>query len=101
VTDWLTTLADKLADLLITLLKTPLITSLFHTLRLEHFGNLSAFWNIILIGINKVLRYHSHSELRRSDGRYGGLVIHKPLIDDVVETENYGYDEDQLLLVGD
>ncbi|PMD41239.1 multicopper oxidase [Hyaloscypha variabilis F] len=45
--------------------------------------------------------YHSHSELQRSDGLYGGLVVHYPLIEGTREAEEYGYDEEQLLLVGD
>jgi FtsP/CotA-like multicopper oxidase with cupredoxin domain len=50
---------------------------------------------------DKLFRYHSHSELQRSDGLYGGLVVHHPLIEGTREAEEYGYDEEQLLLVGD
>ncbi|KAF8854167.1 hypothetical protein BDZ45DRAFT_716300 [Acephala macrosclerotiorum] len=45
--------------------------------------------------------YHSHSELQRSDGLYGGLVIHKPITEIDVESEIYNYDHEQLLLIGD
>jgi FtsP/CotA-like multicopper oxidase with cupredoxin domain len=50
---------------------------------------------------NNEPRYHSHSELQRSDGLYGGLVIHEPVSDGVGQAERYGYCQEQLLLVGD
>lgn len=48
-----------------------------------------------------VARYHSHSDLQRSDGLYGGFVVHKPIMDGITELESYSYDQEQLLLVGD
>jgi FtsP/CotA-like multicopper oxidase with cupredoxin domain len=50
---------------------------------------------------NEDLRYHSHSELQRGDGLYGGLVVHKPVAAGIVESELYDYEEEQLLLVSD
>ena len=46
-------------------------------------------------------RYHSHSELQRADGLYGGLVIHKRFEQGISEWEKYDYEDEQLLLVGD
>lgn len=46
-------------------------------------------------------RYHSHSELQRADGLYGGIVIHKPTESDVSENGLYHYDQDIGLLIGD
>lgn len=46
-------------------------------------------------------RYHAHSDLQRSDGLYGGFVVHKPFKDAWSESEKYGYHQEQLLLIGD
>lgn len=46
-------------------------------------------------------RYHSHSELQRADGLYGGLVIHKRFEQGISEWEKYDYEDEQLLLIGD
>lgn len=43
-------------------------------------------------------RYHSHSELQRADGLYGGLIIHNP---EELEAEKYQYDQELLFLIGD
>ncbi|EHK96357.1 putative Laccase-2 [Glarea lozoyensis 74030] len=46
--------------------------------------------------------YHSHSELQRADGLYGGIVIHKPASSGVPsENEVHNYDQDVGLLIGD
>lgn len=45
-------------------------------------------------------RYHSHSREQIGDGFWGGLVIHKPAKIEH-EHEQYGYDEEMLLLIGD
>lgn len=46
-------------------------------------------------------RYHSHSELQRADGLYGGLVIHKRFEQGLSESEKYHYEDEKLFLVGD
>jgi FtsP/CotA-like multicopper oxidase with cupredoxin domain len=43
--------------------------------------------------------YHAHSEVQRSDGLYGALIIHNPFTSP--ETLSYQYDEELLFLVGD
>ncbi|KAG0648377.1 Diphenol oxidase 2 [Hyphodiscus hymeniophilus] len=45
--------------------------------------------------------YHSHSELQRADGLYGGLVIHRRFEQGFSESDNFDYEDDRLLLVGD
>lgn len=45
--------------------------------------------------------YHAHSEAQRSDGLYGGLVIHKPDHDNVSEAKRYDYQREVLLMAGD
>ncbi|KAJ9209949.1 CAZyme family AA1 [Paecilomyces variotii] len=55
--------------------------------------------------------YHSHSNVQRSDGLYGGLVVHKPVSKPTVrgllaghdfpDSEKYHYNKELLLLVGD
>lgn len=77
------------------------MNSIFRASRPEPFGNTQRFLNPGGSAINGNFRYHSHSELQRNDGLYGGLVIHKPLTNGVGEDEKYGYDEEQLLLIGD
>jgi FtsP/CotA-like multicopper oxidase with cupredoxin domain len=47
------------------------------------------------------LRYHAHSDFQRSDGLYGGFVVHEPFKHGLSESEKYGYDKEQLLLIGD
>ncbi|CZR68894.1 related to multicopper oxidase [Phialocephala subalpina] len=44
--------------------------------------------------------WHAHSEVGRGDGMYGGLVIHEQT-DVLDDTEDYGYEDDVLLLIGD
>ena len=47
-------------------------------------------------------RYHAHSGLHRADGLYGGLIVHKPVLDDGQSDPSlYQYDIEQLLLIGD
>ncbi|KUJ18043.1 uncharacterized protein LY89DRAFT_696478 [Mollisia scopiformis] len=45
--------------------------------------------------------YHSHSALQRSDGLYGGLVIHEPISDSTTGFAMSNYDHEELLLIGD
>lgn len=47
--------------------------------------------------------YHAHSAVKRADGLYGGLVIHKPAdaTDGQSDLSRYEYDAERLLLVGD
>ena len=46
--------------------------------------------------------YHAQSAVKRADGLFGGLVIHKPSKDESQSDLNeYGYGVDKLLLVGD
>lgn len=51
--------------------------------------------------LTKCNRYHSHSELQRGDGLFGGLIVHKPVEDELSREPNLAYDEDLLLMVGD
>ncbi|RDL29994.1 uncharacterized protein BP5553_10621 [Venustampulla echinocandica] len=44
--------------------------------------------------------WHAHSEVQRGDGMYGGLVVHRPSAGKT-EMEEYGYERDVLLLIGD
>lgn len=46
-------------------------------------------------------RYHSHSELQRGDGLYGGLIVHKPVKNKDPELLDPSYDDELLLMVGD
>lgn len=46
-------------------------------------------------------RYHSHFELQRSDGLYGGLIVHEPLENGASEISNPSYDDEILLMIGD
>ncbi len=46
-------------------------------------------------------RYHSHSDLQRADGFYGGLIVHKPVNDGKSELYSYRYSQEKLLLIGD
>jgi len=47
--------------------------------------------------------WHSHSEVQRADGLFGALIVHKPGPRGNGKTEAaiHGYDEEQVLLVGD
>ena len=46
--------------------------------------------------------YHAHSQVQRADGLYGGLIVHRALDQgSELESEEYGYDTEILLLVGD
>ena len=46
--------------------------------------------------------YHSHSQIQRADGLYGGLVVHRPVNPGLqAESEQYNYGDEVLLLIGD
>ncbi|EGX88278.1 ferro-O2-oxidoreductase [Cordyceps militaris CM01] len=47
--------------------------------------------------------YHAHSAVKRADGLYGGLVIHKPADEGTGHTDQsrHEYDAERLLLIGD
>ncbi|EER24346.1 Multicopper oxidase family protein [Coccidioides posadasii C735 delta SOWgp] len=54
--------------------------------------------------------YHSHSNLQRGDGLYGGLIIHRPAAPAIrgmrsrqihTDSVRYGYEKEHLLLIGD
>lgn len=45
--------------------------------------------------------YHAHFETQRADGLYGAIVIHPPAENDSSEAKTFGYEEDQVLMVGD
>ncbi|KAF2103099.1 putative laccase-2 [Rhizodiscina lignyota] len=46
--------------------------------------------------------YHAHSDVHRADGLFGALVVHKPVNSEgSAEMQEYHYDAEQLLLVGD
>lgn len=47
--------------------------------------------------------YHAHSAVKRADGLYGGLVVHKPVNDEMTQSDMslYEYDNEKLLLIGD
>lgn len=47
--------------------------------------------------------YHAHSAVKRADGLYGGLIIHKPADEQTGQTDlsRHEYDAERLLLVGD
>lgn len=47
--------------------------------------------------------WHSHSEIQRADGLFGALIVHKPDAEDESRSEKamYGYDEEQVLMIGD
>lgn len=46
--------------------------------------------------------YHAHSAVKRADGLYGGLIVHKPANDtDEPDSSLYEYDSEKLLLIGD
>lgn len=47
------------------------------------------------------LRYHSHSELQRADGLYGGLIVHSPVEIGNSEHLDLLYDDEVLLMIGD
>jgi FtsP/CotA-like multicopper oxidase with cupredoxin domain len=44
--------------------------------------------------------WHAHSQVQRGDGMYGGLVVHKPATSQN-EADEYGYEQEILLLIGD
>lgn len=44
--------------------------------------------------------WHAHSQVQRGDGMYGGLIIHKPA-DTRPDTEDYAYQNEILLMIGD
>ena len=46
-------------------------------------------------------RYHSHSELQRGDGLYGGLIVHKPVGNEGSQQLDPSYDDELLLMIGD
>jgi FtsP/CotA-like multicopper oxidase with cupredoxin domain len=46
-------------------------------------------------------RYHSHSELQRADGLYGGLIVHSPMENRDSEQLDLLYDDEILLIIGD
>lgn len=46
--------------------------------------------------------YHAHSAVKRADGLYGGLVIHKPAGQDkTTDMQTHKYDSEKLLMVSD
>ncbi|GJN67754.1 hypothetical protein PLICBS_001782 [Purpureocillium lilacinum] len=47
--------------------------------------------------------YHAHSAVKRADGLYGGLIVHKPADQDQIngDLSLYEYDSEKLLLIGD
>lgn len=47
--------------------------------------------------------WHSHSETQRADGLFGSLIVHKPGggVGQESEATKYGYEEEQVLMVGD
>lgn len=47
--------------------------------------------------------YHAHSAVKRADGLYGGLVVHKPADSRAVQSDAslYGYENEKMLLIGD
>ncbi|KAJ3494552.1 hypothetical protein NLG97_g4007 [Lecanicillium saksenae] len=47
--------------------------------------------------------YHAHSAVKRADGLYGGLIIHRPVDNDTGETDlsRHEYDAERLLLISD
>ncbi|KAK2601768.1 hypothetical protein QQS21_004652 [Conoideocrella luteorostrata] len=47
--------------------------------------------------------YHAHSAVKRADGLYGGLVVHRPVGDKAGQSDLsiYEYDSEKMLLVGD
>ncbi|KIN08639.1 multicopper oxidase [Oidiodendron maius Zn] len=45
--------------------------------------------------------YHSHSELQRADGLYGGLIVHGPVEIGHSEHLDLLYDDEALLMIGD
>ncbi|XWW96247.1 hypothetical protein V2A60_004220 [Cordyceps javanica] len=47
--------------------------------------------------------YHAHSAVKRADGLYGGLIIHRPADEQTGQTDlsRHEYDSERLLLVGD
>ncbi|KAK8931870.1 Laccase-2 [Metarhizium anisopliae] len=47
--------------------------------------------------------YHAHSAVKRADGLYGGLVVHKPADSRAVQSDAslYGYESEKMLLIGD
>jgi FtsP/CotA-like multicopper oxidase with cupredoxin domain len=44
--------------------------------------------------------WHAHSQVQRGDGMYGGLVVHRPP-QKQTDMEEYGYQKEVLLLIGD
>lgn len=46
--------------------------------------------------------YHAHSAVKRADGLYGGLIIHKPADErtGLTDLTRHEYDTERLLLVG-
>jgi FtsP/CotA-like multicopper oxidase with cupredoxin domain len=43
--------------------------------------------------------YHAHEQVQRADGLYGALVVHEPVVEEnVVSQDNY---EDRVLMIGD
>jgi len=65
-----------------------------------HFGQSSCFriWEFLIL---TEARYHSHSDLQRADGLYGGLIVHNPIEKGESEVVKRGYDDEILLLIGD
>ncbi|KAJ6781645.1 hypothetical protein PWT90_01395 [Aphanocladium album] len=47
--------------------------------------------------------YHAHSAVKRADGLYGGLIIHRPVDDEMKQTDllRHEYDAERLLLISD
>jgi FtsP/CotA-like multicopper oxidase with cupredoxin domain len=46
--------------------------------------------------------YHAHSAVKRADGLYGGLVVHRPVSDpQESDAALYEYDAEKLMLIGD
>ena len=66
----------------------------------EHSGQRSSQFNSLMILLTSC-RYHSHSELQRADGFYGGLVIHKRFEKGLSEFDEYEYEDETILLIGD
>jgi FtsP/CotA-like multicopper oxidase with cupredoxin domain len=66
---------------------------------LGHFGELLPLDGEATYSDKK--RYHSHSELQRGDGLFGGLVVHNPFEKSSSEPSKSSYDDEVLLMIGD
>ncbi|KAJ5547723.1 hypothetical protein N7513_004957 [Penicillium frequentans] len=60
---------------------------------------------------NGTFWYHAHTDLQRTDGLYGGLIVHAPYqtladqkvskIENATDNDRFGYEKELLLLIGD